>query len=163
MRIHPLCSKRNMNMRDASDSSVNGHALKKLRKLPHVFGKVLELPFGSDADVDVEDSHETIRFIAKVEIDGEDVANEVRAHAVEIHPGVTKIVVRKDEGDLDLLLDKLNIDTWRFRLPRSAQPALASAVFVDGELIITVPKGNSREFGDGRDVWLGDSRLVLVQ
>lgn len=149
-------------MRDALDSSANGHALKKLRKLPHVFSKVLELPFRSDADVDVEDSLENIRFIAKFEVDGEHDINEVTVHAVEIHPGVTKIVVRKD-GDFDLLLDKLNIDSWRFRLPRSAQPDLASVVFEDGELIVTVPKGNSREFGDGKDMWSGDSRLVIVQ
>ncbi|KAL3505932.1 hypothetical protein ACH5RR_031314 [Cinchona calisaya] len=151
-----------MMMRDAFDSSMNGHALKKLRKLPHVFGKVLELPFRSDDDVAVEDSHENIRFIAKIEVNNNNVVNDVRARAVEIHPGVTKIVVRKDGGDLDLLLDKLNVDTWRFRLPRSAQPGLASAVFVNGELIVTVPKGNSRDFG-AMDVWRGDSHLVLAQ
>ncbi|KAL3507885.1 hypothetical protein ACH5RR_033267 [Cinchona calisaya] len=152
-----------MKMGDGFDSSTNEHALKKLRKLPHVFSKVLELPFRSDDDVVVEESLENIRFVAKIEVDGNDFVNEVRILAVEIHPGVTKIVVRKDEGKLELLLDQLNMDTWRFRLPRSAQPDLASAVFVNGELIVTVPKSNSREAGDGREVWRGDSRLVLVQ
>lgn len=152
-----------MGMRDGFDDSMNCHPLKKLRKLPHVFSKVLELPFRSEADVAVEDSLENIRFIAKFEVDGSDVVNDIRVHAVEIHPGVSKIVVRQGEGDLNLSLDQLNVDTWRFRLPRSAQPDLASAVFINGELIVTVPKGNSRDFGDGRDVWSGDSQLVLVQ
>lgn len=100
---------------------------------------------------------------------------------MEIHPGVTKIVVR--EGDsLGLSLDDLELDMWRFRLPESTRPELASAVFVEGELIVTVPKGvegveNAEENGDGgggdEGVWRDENgggfrgglggRLVLVQ
>ncbi|CAI9118450.1 OLC1v1020023C1 [Oldenlandia corymbosa var. corymbosa] len=165
MRVYPLPSKRNLRLMESFDSSMNGNPpLKKLRKLPHVFGKVLELPFRSDADVLVEDCSENIRFIAKIDVDGEDLVNEMKVRAVEIHPGVTKIVVRKgDPGEVDLLLERLNIDTWRFRLPRSAQPDMASIVLVDEKLIVTVPKGDHRGFGDGSNTWRGDSRLVLVQ
>ncbi|KAL3626295.1 hypothetical protein CASFOL_029844 [Castilleja foliolosa] len=124
---------------------------KKLRKLPHVFSKVLELPFRSDADVAVEEGPDFFRFVVEIEIDGNDiVAGDVRAYAVEIHPGVIKIVIRKDDhhqligGGVDLLLDKLEVNTWRFRLPSTAQPEYAAATFVDRELVVTVPKGGNR-------------------
>ncbi|PIN03846.1 hypothetical protein CDL12_23625 [Handroanthus impetiginosus] len=140
---------------------------KKLRKLPHVFSKVLELPFRSDADVAVEEGPDFLRFVAEIEV----VAGGVRAHAVEIHPGVIKIVVRNDQkprrgggGGGELFLDKLEVDKWRFRLPASTQPELATAAVKNGKLIVTVPKGGSRRgFVEGGEVWGGGSRLVLVQ
>ncbi|KAL5541552.1 hypothetical protein UlMin_009262 [Ulmus minor] len=180
MKVHPMPKKRNitiqyeMNSRNPSESrTLFTH--KKLRRLPHVFSRVLELPFRSDAEVLVEESADFFRFIAEAEAFGGDF----RAHTVEIHPGVTKIVVR-ESGSTELTLDELELDMWRFRLPESTRPELASAVFVDGELIVTVPKGDgveNSELGggdDGGDVW-GDgngngsfrggmgSRLVLVQ
>ncbi|TMW89591.1 hypothetical protein EJD97_016934 [Solanum chilense] len=99
-------------------------------------------------------------------------AGGVRVQAVEIHTGITKIVVRNGAGDggvdggiEELLLEELKVDTWRFRLPATTMPELATAVFVDGELIVTVPKAGrgGGEFADGRDVWGGGGRLVLVQ
>ncbi|KAK4340680.1 hypothetical protein RND71_039181 [Anisodus tanguticus] len=147
-----------------------GNGMNKLRKLPHVFGKVLELPIPSDADVEVEENPEFFRFVVKIEQHGDNIRN-VRAEAVEIHPGVTKIVVRYGVklggGEAELLmLERLKVDTWRFRLPASTKPEMASAVFVDGELMVTVPKGvNNREGFGRRDVLVrrGDTRLVLVQ
>jgi hypothetical protein len=41
-------------------------------------------------------------------------------------------------------------DLWRFRLPDSTLPELASAVFVDAAMIVTVV------------IVIGDDRLVLV-
>ncbi|KAL3828781.1 hypothetical protein ACJIZ3_017583 [Penstemon smallii] len=172
MRVHPTATKRNVAIRDGADfdcSHMDGNANKKLRKLPHVFSKVLELPFRSDADVAVEEGPDFFRFIAEIEVQGHDsVAADVKAHAVEIHPGVIKIVVRHDDNvdgdDVELSLDKLEVDTWRFRLPSTTRPELASAVFVDGDLIVTVPKnGELWEFGEGREVWGGGNQLVLVQ
>ncbi|KAH6769911.1 heat shock protein [Perilla frutescens var. hirtella] len=128
----------------------NSH--KKLRKLPHVFGKVLELPFRSDADVAVEEGPDFFRFVVKIKVDGGAAVGDVRAHAVEIHPGVIKIVVRNDHklSCVELFLDKLELDTWRFRLPSSSLPELATAAFFDGKLVVTVPKGGSRrEFVKG--------------
>ena len=176
MKVHPMPKKRNnvtisfeMSSRNPSFSPELGR--KKLRRLPHVFSRVLELPFRSDADVAVEESAEFFRFVA-----GAEIGSDFRAHTVEIHPGVTKIVVREGVG-AELTLDELELDMWRFRLPETTRPELASAVFVDGELIVTVPKGEAGSDGDGGggEVW-GDGnggnggfgggmggRLVLVQ
>lgn len=176
MKVHPLPRKRNIAVRNnptsrnslEDQSLLNNH--KKLRRLPHIFSRVLELPFRSDADVLVEENPDCFRFIA--ETDG-NISDGVRAHAVEIHPGVIKIVVRENES-LEMSMDELELDMWRFRLPETTRPELASAAFVDGELIVTVPKGHEEENSEdgGGDIW-GDGnesfrdemegRLVLVQ
>ncbi|XP_040986538.1 uncharacterized protein LOC121234601 [Juglans microcarpa x Juglans regia] len=145
MKVHPMPRKRNitiqyeMNARNtfAEAQALLGLSSKKLRRLPHIFSRVLELPFRSDADVSIEEKPDCFRFIAETNND----ISDVRAHTVEIYPGVTKIVVR-ESGSLELSLDELELDMWRFRLPESTRPDLASAVFVDGELIVTVPKGD---------------------
>ncbi|KAG5554706.1 hypothetical protein RHGRI_012307 [Rhododendron griersonianum] len=165
MRVHPLPKKRNMANRDAMDGEETlsggcGGVHKRLRRLPHVFSRVLELPFPSDADVSVEESSDSFRFVAVTDDDAV-IGDGVRVHAVEVHPGVTKIVVRNggEGGDevVELLLGE--VDVWRFRLPAMTQPELATAAFVDGELIVTVPK--SREVVG--EVVGGVGRLVLVQ
>ncbi|XP_058212178.1 uncharacterized protein LOC131324287 isoform X1 [Rhododendron vialii] len=164
MRVHPLPKKRNMANRDMDGgetlSGGCGGVHKRLRRLPHVFSTVLELPFPSDADVSVEESSDSFRFVAVTDDDAV-IGDGVRVHAVEVHPGVTKIVVRNggEGGDevVELLLGE--VDVWRFRLPAMTQPELATAVFVDGELIVTVPK--SREVVG--EVVGGVGRLVLVQ
>ncbi|XP_073056953.1 uncharacterized protein [Primulina eburnea] len=172
MRVHPMTTKRNVAIRDDDGhdfNSMGGNVQKKLKKLPHVFSKVLELPFRSDADVVVEEGVDFFRFIVEIEVDGYDVSvGDVRAHAVEIHPGVIKIVVRNNLGssrmsDVKLSLNKLEVDTWRYRLPPSSLPEMATAMFMDGALTVTVPKGGGRrEFVDGIDGW-GGGNLVLVQ
>ncbi|MED6205503.1 hypothetical protein PIB30_018285 [Stylosanthes scabra] len=164
MKVHPVVPrKRNITIQFGVDAAAA--AGKKLRRLPHVFSRVLELPFRSDADVAIEEAPDYFRFVA--ETDG---IGDVRAHAVEIHPGVTKIVVR-DGSPVEFSIDDLQLDMWRFRLPESTRPELASAVFVDGELIVTVPKGEDEEEeprenvedGDGGRGMGGGGRLVLVQ
>ena len=166
MKIHPVPRKRNITIQfdtDGGDTASDAQAFlgisgKQLRRLPHVFSRVLELPFRSDADVAVEEAPDCFRFVAETERIG-----EVRTHTVEIHPGVTKIVVRDGES-LELSLDQLELDMWRFRLPDSTMPELASAVFVDGELIVTVPKGQNLQNVEGGDNDRGmGGRLVLVQ
>lgn len=184
MKIHPatVSGKRSVSMRERFGSSSFNSSKKKLRKLPHVFSKVLELPFRADADVEIEDSPEKIRFIADVKVENGVNYNDVvgmRAHTIEIHPGVTKVVVRSNNNHnnsegvgsstevVELLLDDLNMDTWRFRLPRSSLPELATASFLDGELIVTVPKaagaGNNQIESDDV-IWRSTSNnnLVLV-
>ncbi|KAK3042167.1 hypothetical protein RJ639_001287 [Escallonia herrerae] len=101
MKVHPVATKRNITARDAIDSTqprnlMEGSAPKRLRRLPHVFSKVLELPFPSDADVSIEDGPECIRFVAAIGDDA--VGGGVRARAVEIHDGVTKVVIRGGGG-----------------------------------------------------------------
>ncbi|KAB2625424.1 hypothetical protein D8674_017084 [Pyrus ussuriensis x Pyrus communis] len=181
MKVHPMPRKRNITVQYSSRNSLSeaqallGPNHKKLRRLPHVFSRVLELPFRSDADVLVQENPDCFRFVAEAD----NIGDDVRAHTVEIHPGVTKIVVR-ESGSVELTLDELELDMWRFRLPESTRPELASAVFVDGELIVTVPKakgvGNSDGGDGGGEVWGGGdgnggggfrggmgNRLVLVQ
>ncbi|KAK2647033.1 hypothetical protein Ddye_022228 [Dipteronia dyeriana] len=189
MKVHPVSTKKRnsiaiqfynanaANSRNPQDFSTGSH--KKLRRLPHIFNRVLELPFRSDADVAIEESPDCFKFVAET-----DVIGEVRAHMIQIHPGVTKIVVRPN-GSVELSsLDALELDMWRFRLPETTRPDLASAVYVDGELIVTVPKGGEVESleerggGDGGSDAVGgggggengqfrggmsNNRLVLVQ
>lgn len=131
---------------------------KKLRRLPHIFAKVLELPFHSDADVSIDETHDSIRFTAATD----DISADVRADAVEIYPGVTKIVIRGN-GVVDLSGTEFELDLWRFRLPPSTCPELVSATYEDGELVVTVPKGAEAEDDDGGGDIGNGSRLVLVQ
>ncbi|XP_019453875.1 PREDICTED: uncharacterized protein LOC109355268 isoform X2 [Lupinus angustifolius] len=132
MKIHPLPLTRNITIQFGNN--INPNFGKKLRRLPHVFTRVLELPFRSDADVTIHDDPDCFRFVAET-----DRIADVRAHTIEIHPGVIKIAVRVGPS-VEFSLDQLEIDMWRFRLPESTQPELATAAFVDGELIVTVPK-----------------------
>ncbi|KAI4368356.1 hypothetical protein MLD38_016922 [Melastoma candidum] len=144
MKIHPLPTTKKRNIAIHHPTPSTGSLDKKLRRLPHIFSRVLELPFRSDADVEIEERPKFFRFVA--ETDG--LASGVIAHLVEIHPGVTKIVVRPRGGVRVWDLDRLELDVWRFRLPESTRPELATAVCVDGELIVTVPKGEDDD-GDG--------------
>lgn len=86
---------------------------------------------------------------------------------MKIHPGVTKVVVRGGNGsggEVELLLEKLEIDVWRYRLPASTKPELATAVVVGRELVVTVLKGARSSTNDGREVWGGGrGRLVFVK
>ncbi|KAM1195494.1 hypothetical protein ACFX13_022490 [Malus domestica] len=157
MKVHPMPRKRNITVQYSSRNSLSeaqallGPNHKKLRRLPHVFSRVLELPFRSDADVLVQENPDCFRFVAEAD----NISDDVRAHTVEIHPGVTKIVVR-ESGSVELTLDELELDMWRFRLPESTRPELASAVFVGGELIVTVPKAEGLGNSDGGDGGGGD-------
>ncbi|KAL0371292.1 UNVERIFIED_CONTAM: hypothetical protein Sangu_0447300 [Sesamum angustifolium] len=169
MKVHPVPRKRNITLQydvAALLAQANGCRQKKLRRLPHIFAKVLELPFHSDADVSIDETTDSFRFTAATD----DISGGVRADAVEIYPGVTKIVIRGN-GVVDLSGTEFELDLWRFRLPASTRPELASASYEDGELVVTVPKGAAAEEeedddgaeddGDG-DMGAG-SRLVLVQ
>ncbi|XP_008778997.1 17.4 kDa class I heat shock protein-like [Phoenix dactylifera] len=141
MRVHPAPRKRNIAFRcDASPrlsaaGAGDGGRQKKLRRLPHIFSKVLELPLGSDADVSFEEGPDGFRFVAATD----DLWDDVRAHAIEIHPGVMKVVVRDGHGKEEEE-EELDLDRWRFRLPPSSRPALATAAYTDGELVVTIPK-----------------------
>ncbi|KAK6786366.1 hypothetical protein RDI58_014891 [Solanum bulbocastanum] len=65
----------------------------------------------------VEEKEGFFHFVAKIELEGAE-NGQVRAQAVEIHPGVMKIFVRKGnrDGDED---EQFKVDTWRYRLPAS--------------------------------------------
>ncbi|KAK1428307.1 hypothetical protein QVD17_17139 [Tagetes erecta] len=167
MKVHPSSNKRNITVRyDFNSQSTAGASIcrqKKLRRLPHIFGKLLELPFYSDADVSIHETSESLRFVVDTD---DDIGTDIAAHTVEICPGVIKVVVRNEGscvasgvgvGDGDLSL-------WRFRLPEYTQAELATAAFSDGELVVTVPKDVNLQRNEG--VWgegngTGSGRFVL--
>ncbi|CAM8887273.1 hypothetical protein QQ045_024735 [Rhodiola kirilowii] len=173
-KVHPIPKKRNITFRYDVASALSeatrlagiNNRQKKLRRLPHIFAKVLELPFCATADVSVHEGPNSFRFVVAADADG--LGSDVRAHAIEICPGVVKIVVRGDAIVADLSLDELEIDMWRFRLPDCTRPEMASAACVDGELVVVVPKGEELYHGDNEDDvgnWMsdGNGRLVIVQ
>nr|CAB3452045.1 unnamed protein product [Digitaria exilis] len=174
MRVHPAPRKRTIAVQrcGAAAAAAAAGALggKKLRRLPHIFAKVLELPFAADADVSVEEDAAALRFVAAA-VDGFSSPAGARAHAVEIHPGVTKVVVRglssaggADHGDDDEDgAAAFELDRWRFRLPPCTRPAMATATYAEGELVVTVPKGAGPDDGDGDGATvLGGAERVLV-
>ncbi|KAK3001337.1 hypothetical protein RJ639_021617 [Escallonia herrerae] len=163
MKVHPAPKKRNITLRyDIASTLSQSNSLtgrqKKLRRLPHIFAKVLELPFHSDADVLVQETPDSLRFVAATDDIG---AADIRAHAVEICPGVTKIIVR-GSNFLDPCLDELELDVWRFRLPVATRPELATAAYGDGELVVTVPKGINED-DDGGDGGLSVGLMEYVR
>ncbi|CAA7404022.1 unnamed protein product [Spirodela intermedia] len=181
MKVHPMPpKKRNIAFRYGVGQSLAAAAMvgrqKKLRRLPHIFSKVLELPFAADAEVAITEDVESFHFIVAT-AEGS-IGSSVRAHAVEIHPGVTKVVIRENTGEdfgdgggeLELLLDDLEMDRWRFRLPPCTRPELASAAYAGGELTVTVPKGSGGLLEDHEDdddggnlAGEGIGRLIVVQ
>ncbi|XP_075524042.1 uncharacterized protein LOC142556463 [Primulina tabacum] len=159
MKVHPVPRQRNVTLRyDVASllAQANIRRQKKLWRLPHIFEKVLELPFHADADVSIEETPESLRFSAVTD----DISGHVRADAIEIYPGVTKVLIRGN-GAVDFPGTEFELDLWRFRLPESTRPELASAGYHDGELVVTVPKGAAAEEKDGGDIGVG--RLVLEQ
>uniref|UniRef100_A0A0D9WW17 SHSP domain-containing protein n=1 Tax=Leersia perrieri TaxID=77586 RepID=A0A0D9WW17_9ORYZ len=165
MRVHPAPRKRTIAVQRCGGAALA--AGKKLRRLPHIFAKVLELPFAADADVSVEEDAAALRFVAAA--DGFTPSGGATAHAVEIHPGVTKVVVRDvtagvgvggDDGEGGAAAFEL--DRWRFRLPPCTLPALATATYADGELVVTVPKGVSPDDGGAAAVLRGVESVLLL-
>ncbi|KAI9118976.1 hypothetical protein K1719_009651 [Acacia pycnantha] len=139
MKVHSSAKKRNMLRSQPSvvSSSASSHA-RKLWRLPHhVFANVLELPLRSDADVSVEETPTSFRFIAAAN----GIPNGVRAHSFEILPGISRIVIKgTDGGELVAGQFFIGADLWRFRLPAWTWPAMATAVCSGGKLVVTVPK-----------------------
>ncbi|XP_051120467.1 uncharacterized protein LOC127244146 [Andrographis paniculata] len=161
MKVHPAPGKCNIARRYGVAAVANTCRQRKLRRLPHIFAKVLELPFDSEADVSVIETADSLIFTVATG----DMSGDVRADAVEIYPGVTKIVVRGSDV-VDLSGMELELDLWRFRLPDLMRPELASAAYEDGELVVTVPKGPTEVEEDdagGEDDDIGGGNFVLVQ
>uniref|UniRef100_A0ACD5WS67 Uncharacterized protein n=1 Tax=Avena sativa TaxID=4498 RepID=A0ACD5WS67_AVESA len=134
MRIHP-------------STTPGGGGKKDLRRLPHVYSKVLELPLPADADVAAFEGPGAFHFVAACGGTG-----EVRARAVRIHPGVVKVVVMLagtgDGTESDDGGGGMELDRWMSRLPEASCPAMAVARYVDGHLVVTVPKASG---GDGSE------------
>ncbi|KAF8720265.1 hypothetical protein HU200_023922 [Digitaria exilis] len=159
MRIHPA----------AAAAPTGGK--KNLRRLPHVYSKVLELPLPVDTDVSVFEGPDAFHFVAA----GSRGTGVVQVRTVRIHPGVTKVVVQAGGtgGGEQAGADDMKLDRWRSRLPEASCPAMAVAGYVDGQLVVTVPKGHGgdegSDGGQGEVTWGSCSegkisgRLVVVQ
>uniref|UniRef100_A0A7N0TET1 SHSP domain-containing protein n=1 Tax=Kalanchoe fedtschenkoi TaxID=63787 RepID=A0A7N0TET1_KALFE len=166
MEGHHLLGKRSL--AEAVDSAnrtlmFGFEARKKLRRLPHVFSRVLELPLKSDADVSIEVNPSYFRFVVDVGDDVCGVGRRVGAHMIQVCPGVVKVVVRGDvtgKDDDALQRDGLELDKWRFRLPLTTRLDRTTIVCVDGELVVTVPKDPSAVVGDGVEGWSGSGRRI---
>ncbi|CAN8270428.1 unnamed protein product [Cochlearia groenlandica] len=165
MRVHPIQTNNTL-IHYRNPTRKPG---KNLRRLPHIFSRVLELPLRSEANVSVEEKPDCFRFAAETteEEKGRCSGGDMRAYTVEIHPGITKIVVRtkgSSSSSLGLSLDELELDVWRFRLPESTRPELVTVVCEDGGFVVTVPKivTEEEEDGDFRQ-GVGSGRLVFVQ
>ena len=174
MKVHPAPKKQNMK------TNQYGVASKKLRRLPHVFARVLELPIRSTVDVSVQETSDSLRFIVSTTTNNnKDKSNmsQVRAHTIKILPGMTKVVIKGIGGGDD---EDDELDVWRFRLPSYTRPEMTSARFSGGKLVVTVPKGmdtvNNSDGDDDDDDnnngeskikekgWGGGSgRLILIQ
>lgn len=112
---------------------------KKLRRLPQVFSRVLELPLPRDTDVRVYYAPDSDHFVVPRGAAGEPGAVKVRT--VRLEPwGITRVVVHTGPGEPDLE-DDLVYDKWRFRLPETAIPSMTVAGYVNGRLIVIVPRG----------------------
>ncbi|XP_009108819.1 uncharacterized protein LOC103834498 [Brassica rapa] len=161
MRVHPILNNNTL-IHHHHHHNPTREPGKNLRRLPHIFNRVLELPLRSEADVSVEENPDCFRFVA--ETDGvRGGGGEMTAYMVEIHPGITKIVVRTNGLSLGLSLDELELDVWRFRLPETTRPELVTVACVDGALVVTVPKMVSEEDDDGGfGQGVGSGRLLLV-
>ncbi|KVH94370.1 uncharacterized protein LOC112518318 [Cynara cardunculus var. scolymus] len=171
MKVHPAPNRRNITVRYDFGSQSNAAAVlcrqKKLRRLPHIFAKVLELPFYSDADVSIHETSDSLKFVVDTDDDiGTD--GDIAAHTIEIYPGVTKIVVggrRVVNNCGNNPVNELELDVWRFRLPASTLPELATASFSDGELVVVVPKDVNLDGNQG-ELWVEGNetgQFVLVQ
>lgn len=64
---------------------------KKLKRMPHLFPRVLELPLHAETPVSVVESRDCYRF--HVRLPGAHV-DEVKVEVLEIVPGATKVLVR---------------------------------------------------------------------
>ncbi|OIW06739.1 hypothetical protein TanjilG_11464 [Lupinus angustifolius] len=135
---------------DVVSSSAPTPNSNKLWRLPHVFANMLELPFHSHDDVSIEDSPRFLRFTASCNNNMNLFnanAGGVRAHIIQILPGITKIVIKGMDGS-DVTVAALQhhqhlgrrVDIWRFRLPAWTRPELVTAVCSGGKLVVTVPK-----------------------
>jgi hypothetical protein len=65
---------------------------KKLKRMPHLFDRVLELPFHADTAVEVRESRNAFTFVVS-DIQPGLIAEEVKAELAEIVPGAIKVVV----------------------------------------------------------------------
>jgi len=116
----------------APDRSATG----KLKRMPHLFTRILELPLHAETPVRVVESRDSFQF--EMQQPGSAVDN-VKVEVLEIVPGATKVLLRgveRSSADVDIS----EVDLWRFRLPPTTLPEKSFARYDHGTLFITIPK-----------------------
>ncbi|KAJ7541142.1 hypothetical protein O6H91_10G048400 [Diphasiastrum complanatum] len=117
---------------------------KKLKRMPHLFPRVLELPCAADAPVEVYENEDCFTFSMR---QTGLISEEIKAEVIEIVPGAVKVAVGGIEELLQELVEREAI-FWRFRLPASTIPEASTALYEDEILTVTVPKVSSTETKD---------------
>jgi hypothetical protein len=95
---------------------------KKLKRMPHLFDRVLELPFHADTVVEVRESRNAFTFVVS-DVQPGLIAEEVKAELVEIVPGAIKVVVvgrgeqlMSDLESSEVLLGRCAAASWKITL-----------------------------------------------
>ncbi|KAH7297316.1 hypothetical protein KP509_26G065300 [Ceratopteris richardii] len=118
--------------------------VKRLRRLPHLFCRQLELPVAADSPVQVEESHSSFIFKVTLPPPLPDL-DRVSAQVIHIVPGVTTVSVAGVQV-ATAHFDENGSPLWRFRLPDSCIPeASVASCDADGLLTLTIPKPQSEQ------------------
>lgn len=133
---------------------------KKLKRMPHLFTRVLELPLHAETPVSVVESRDSFRF--EVRLPGLHV-EDVKVEVLEIVPGATKVLVR-GVGHCSPHADVAEVNFWRFRLPPATVPEKSVATYDLEILSVTTPKDlvscndnpSIQEKGDGEGGSMSD-------
>jgi HSP20 family molecular chaperone IbpA len=110
--------------------------LTKLKRMPHLFTRVLELPLHAETPVKVFELRDF--FLFEVQLSGLAVG-DVKVEVLEIVPGATKVLVRGVEPTSPVV-GISEVDFWRFRLPSTTLPEKSAASYDRGTLSVTIPK-----------------------
>ncbi|XP_024366643.1 uncharacterized protein [Physcomitrium patens] len=106
-------------------------SLTKLKRMPHLFTRVLELPLHAETPVKVFELRDF--FLFEVQL-SELAVGDVKVEVLEIVPGATKVLVRGVEPTSPV------VEFWRFRLPPTTLPEKSAASYDRGTLSVTIPK-----------------------
>ncbi|XP_052168991.1 uncharacterized protein LOC127785631 [Oryza glaberrima] len=124
---------------------VESEPVKKLQRLPPVFSRVLELPFPRDTNVRKLFTTNADLFFVPHGVGGE--PDVVKVHIVRLERwDMTRVVVHIGPGEPDLRND-LVYDKWRFPLAETSILSMVMAGYVNGQLIVVVPRMDAS--GDG--------------
>ncbi|KAL5225572.1 hypothetical protein ABZP36_012211 [Zizania latifolia] len=125
-------------MKEEHPQPVKSEPENKLQRLPSVFSMVLELPFPRGANVRTYFTPDADHYIVPRGVAGEPDVVKVRIVRLE-RWGITRVVVHIGPGEPNLE-DDLVYDKWRFRLAETSIPSMTAAGFVNGQLIVIVPR-----------------------
>ncbi|KAF0929753.1 hypothetical protein E2562_024442 [Oryza meyeriana var. granulata] len=132
-------------MTKVQPQSVELEPVRKLQRLPQVYSRVLELPFPRNTNVRKHFTADADHFFVPHDVAGE--PDVVKVHVVTLKRwDITRVVVHIGPGEPDLKND-LVYDKWRFPLAETSILSMIMAGYVNGQLVVVVPRMDVR--GDG--------------